>query len=125
MKKKLPQTSLDAYQRVHPEFKADHYGRILFAMRMIGRACSMQEIADYLKWDLVRVSRRMSELEKDTLVYVDGFGLSKSNRRCQLYSLTKHAKEKQDKEDTQFWDDLLTGKLEPKQPPKFIQATLL
>jgi predicted ArsR family transcriptional regulator len=124
MKKKLPQTSIDAYARVHPEFKSDHYGRILFAMRMIGRACSMQEIADYLKWDLVRVSRRMSELEKDTLVYVDGIGLSKAGRRCQLYSLTKHAEEKQDKEDTDFWEKLQNEPM-PKQSPQFIQATLL
>lgn len=125
MKRNLPETSISAYNQVHQNMKNDHWGKIMFAMRMLNKPASMEDIMKYLKWDNVaRVSRRMAELVRDGVVYVNGVGKTSSGRSCQLYSLTKHAEEKQDEEDSKFWDDLQSGRLDdPK--PQFIQGALL
>lgn len=103
MKKKLPQTSLLANQQATLKMRQDHWGSILATMRILNKPVSMQQIADHLKWELVKVSRRMSELQSDNLVFVDGLGKSKSGRSCQLYSLTKHGIEKDNKNAEDDW----------------------
>lgn len=78
------------------QLKVDHWGKILFAMRLLGISCSSEAIAKKAGMKEAQAYRRMSELISDGLVYVSGKGLTSSGRPCALYSLTQHGKEKQE-----------------------------
>lgn len=96
MKRKLNQNSQAAYKMLHENMKSDHWGKILFAMRLLGISCSSEAIAKKAGMKEAQVYRRMNELLADNLVYVNAKGLTSSGRPCALYSLTQHGKEKQE-----------------------------
>jgi predicted ArsR family transcriptional regulator len=78
------------------QLKVDHWGKILFAMRLLGISCSSEAIAKKAGMKEAQTYRRMSELIADGCVYVSGKGLTSSGRPCALYSLTEHGKQKQE-----------------------------
>lgn len=94
--RKVNKNSLEAYKMVHSQMKSDHWGKILFAMRLLGISCSSEAIAKKAGMKESQAYRRMSELVEEGLVYVSGRGLTSSNRPCALYQLTQHGKEKQE-----------------------------
>lgn len=69
-KKKLPQTSLDAYEK-KKQTVIDDKKKILTALRVLGKA-NYEQIADYLKKDRHAIGRRLSELERDEKIYKPG-----------------------------------------------------
>lgn len=96
MNKTLNKNSLEAHKMVHQQMLNDHWGKILFAMRVLGVSCSSEAIAKRAGMKESQTYRRMSELLRDNLVYVSGKGLTSSGRPCALYSLTQHGREKQE-----------------------------
>lgn len=95
MNRKRNDNSIAAYNQSH-QLKVDHWGKILFAMRLLGIACSSEAIAKKAGMKEAQVYRRMNELCADGLVYEAATGLTSSGRRCALYELTQHGKEKQE-----------------------------
>jgi len=84
----VPQTSHDAYQSVDGKMLADHYQRILQAIKRLDIGI-YEQIADEAGFpDKNQVSRRLKELEVMELVYKPGTkGLTKSNRQAYHYKL--------------------------------------
>jgi len=84
----VPQTSHDAYQSVDGKMLADHYQRILQAIKRLDIGI-YEQIADEAGFpDKNQVSRRLKELEGMELVYKPGSkGLTKSNRQAYHYKL--------------------------------------
>lgn len=93
--RKPNRNSIEAYKLSH-QLKVDHWGKILFAMRMLGIAASSEAIANKAGLKEAQTYRRMSELIADNLVYVSAKGLTSSHRPCALYSLTEQGKIKQE-----------------------------
>lgn len=93
--RKPNKNSAEAYKQSH-QLRVDHWGKILFAMRLLGIACSSEAIAKKAGMKEAQVYRRMNELCADGLVYEAATGLTSSGRRCALYELTKYGKEKQE-----------------------------
>lgn len=108
--KRIQKTSLEAYRKAHPDMIQEHHGRIMFAMRLLGIASSMEVIAKKAGMEKAQVGRRMGELVSEGLAHVDGIGLTSSYRRCNLYSLTKLGKEKDAKNSEVFTKDTLLPK---------------
>jgi predicted transcriptional regulator len=88
----VPSTSMEAYKMVHPDMKAGHHAKIMSAMRLLGIPCSMEEIAEKSGMDLAQVSRRVVELERDTIVFKNGKGRTSKGRPCFLYQLVRQTK---------------------------------
>ncbi len=95
MNRKRNDNSISAYNQSH-QLRVDHWGKILFAMRLLGIACSSEAIAKKAGMKESQTYRRMSELIADGCVWVSGRGLTSSGRPCALYELTQHGKEKQE-----------------------------
>lgn len=93
-RKRLPQTSIDAYHSLDPELLTDRYKKILMSLSVLGEATS-EEIAAHAKLDNSKVWKRMSELEKDeygAMVYKPGNKRQlKSGRFGYTYMLTAAA----------------------------------
>ena len=83
-----PQTSTDAFKAVSPEMLADHYQKILGALKSLKKAI-YEEVAKEIGWDdKNRVSRRLAELEGMQLVYKTGEKrLTSSKRNANVYAL--------------------------------------
>ena len=96
MKKKLSDTSLAAYKMVANQMKVNHWGKILFAMRLLGVPASMEKISERAGMELNQVTRRMNEIEKEGLVHKNGKTKTKKGRMCYMYSISKQS-EVQDK----------------------------
>lgn len=67
-KKKLPETSLDAYNSINPDKLRDIYKRILWALSQINEG-SYEDIALALKEKESRVWRRLKEMANMNLIY--------------------------------------------------------
>lgn len=91
----VPSTSMEAYKMVTDGMKAGHHAKIMSAMRLINVPCSMEEIAKRSGMDLAQVSRRVVELERDTIVFKNGKGRTSKGRPCFLYQLVKQSKGEQ------------------------------
>lgn len=85
-----PKTSIQAFKLMTSDIKANHHKSIIKALLKLKMA-NFEQIAKHLKWeDKNRVSRRMSELELDGIVYKPGTMIkTKSGRNSYVYSLTK------------------------------------
>lgn len=94
--RKPNKNSLEAYKMLHQNMKSYHWGKILFALRLLGMASSPEAIAKKAGMGKDQVFRRLSELVRDDLIFINGKGLTSSGRPCALYSLTQHGKEKQE-----------------------------
>lgn len=89
MENKLPDTSLEAYDKVTPEQLRDIYIRIKNALIVLGKA-NYDTIAKYLRLsDINMVSRRTAEMERLKIIYKPGTkSLTSRNRNAYDYSLT-------------------------------------
>lgn len=67
----LPTTSLDAYKSLTPEMLSKHYGKIIQALRDIESGI-YEEIADKTGLERHKVARRLSELERLSVIYKPG-----------------------------------------------------
>lgn len=86
-KLKLPVTSIAAYKQAVPEMKAEHYRKIINALKELGSA-NYERIAEKAGLDRHQVGRRLSELERDQKVFKPGIQtLTKSGRKAFNYSL--------------------------------------
>ena len=67
--KKFPETSLEAYESMTTGLLSNQHGDILKALLVLEKATA-EEISFYLNWDdKNRSSRRMSELERNNIIY--------------------------------------------------------
>lgn len=88
MERKLPITSIEAYDSVSYEMLSNHHKLIISALNFLGKA-TYEEIAGYLNWDdKNRAARRLSELERNQIIYKPGEKrLTKNGRKAYVYSL--------------------------------------
>jgi predicted transcriptional regulator len=91
MEKKLPETSHEAHESMTNELLSKHQSQIIDALKNLKKATS-EEIAIYLNWDdKNRSARRMSELERNQIVYKPGEKRkTKYGRNAFVYELTKN-----------------------------------
>lgn len=87
---KLPETSIEAYHSMTDDLLSDHHKKIINALTSLKRATA-EEIAAYLGWDdKSRSSRRMSELERNQIIYKPGDKRkTKYGRNAYVYELVK------------------------------------
>lgn len=72
MSNKHPETSTEAYQMMTEPLLGDHHKKIIEALSILKKATA-EEIAEFIGWDdKNRSARRMSELERDQIVYKPG-----------------------------------------------------
>lgn len=71
MKRKLPETSIDAYKSLDPRDLNETYRQILYALDNIGEG-TFEDISSFLKVDKSKVWKRLSELNKMELIYRPG-----------------------------------------------------
>jgi len=90
MEKKLPETSHEAHKSMTNEILSNHHKQIIEALKVLKKATA-EEIAFYLDWDdKNRSARRMSELEREQIVYKPGEKRkTKYGRSAFVYSLIK------------------------------------
>lgn len=127
--RKVPDTSLAAYKQVHSEMKSNHYAKIMSTMRISGQPMSMEQIAEKLNWEVNKVSRRMSELEAETLVRKEGKGHTKSGRSCYLYVLVQQSvktvrQDIADMDSQEFFTRYQNGEFENETKPTVTQTIL-
>jgi predicted transcriptional regulator len=90
MKNKNPETSHEAYEMMTDSILSNHQKQIIDALKILKKATS-EEIAIYLNWDdKNRSARRMSELEREQMIYKPGEKRkTKYGRNAYVYSLIK------------------------------------
>jgi hypothetical protein len=72
MEKKLPETSHEAHKSMTDDILLNHHKQIIEALKNLKKATA-EEIAIYLNWDdKNRSARRMSELEREQIIYKPG-----------------------------------------------------
>lgn len=88
MEKKLPDTSHEAYKKMSNEILSNHHQLIVNALNVLKKA-TYEEIAAYLNWDdKNRAARRLSELERNQIIYKPGEKkTTKTGRNAYVYSL--------------------------------------
>lgn len=91
MSRKLSDTSMSAYKMVANDMRVNHWGKILFAMRLLGVPSSMEKIAERAGMELNQVTRRMNEIEREGLVHKEGKSKTKSGRACYLYVISRQS----------------------------------
>lgn len=85
----LPSTSHEAQKSMTKEILSNHHRMIIDALHVLKKATA-EEISEYLDWDdKNRSARRMSELEREQIVYKPGEKRkTKYGRNAYVYSLT-------------------------------------
>jgi predicted transcriptional regulator len=97
-KRKVPDTSVEAWRSIDPSQLARIYCGILYALGIMHKA-TFEEIAAHMKVDKSRVWKRMSELERMKLVYRPGSKkMLKSGRQGYEWALTSQITPRTDKE---------------------------
>jgi DNA-binding transcriptional regulator GbsR (MarR family) len=97
-KRKIPDTSVEAWKSIDPSQLAQIYCGILYALGIMHRG-TFEEIAAHMKVDKSRVWKRMSELERMKLVYRPGSKkMLKSGRQGYEWALTSQVSTKTDKD---------------------------
>jgi len=83
-----PKTSIDAYNSIKGDVRQNHNAKIVSALLAL-KSATYEEIANYLKWDdKNRAARRLSELEREQIVYKPGEKRkTKSGRDAFVYRL--------------------------------------
>jgi len=79
-KRKQPETSLEAYKSLDPAQMAEIYQKILWSLGQIGEG-TFEQIAVSLRLPKERVWKRLSELQKQGLIYRPGNKLPLSSGR--------------------------------------------
>lgn len=113
----VPSTSKEAWKQVHPKMLASHYGKLLSAMRILGKPSSMEEIGFVAGLTYEQSHKRFKEMCGESLIYINGQGKTKSGRKCNLYSLVNQTvKIEEQKFAHQKWfTEYQDGKHDPKQ----------
>jgi predicted transcriptional regulator len=90
-----PTTSHEAYKSMTKGLLSNHHTKIIEALSILGKA-TFEEIANYLDWeDKNRAARRLSELEREQIIYKPGEKKpTKSGRNAFVYSLIKKSDQK-------------------------------
>ena len=85
---------MQAYQSMTKPLLQNHHEKIIEALKILKKATS-EEVAIYLKWDdKNRAARRMSELERNQIIYKPGeVKKTKYGRNAYVYMLTKQEPE--------------------------------
>lgn len=87
-KNNLPSTSHEANKSMTYEMRKQHHGKIILALKELGSG-TYEQIATFLGMDRHQIGRRLSELERDGIVWKPGLKLpTKSNRQAYIYQLT-------------------------------------
>lgn len=88
MEKKLPDTSHEAFEMMTESILSNHHSQIIDALKILKKATA-EEIAIFLDWDdKNRAARRMSELEREQLIFKPGEKRkTKYGRNAFVYSL--------------------------------------
>jgi predicted transcriptional regulator len=88
MQKKLPDTSHEAHESMTKQILSNHHLKIIDALKVL-KVATAEEIANYLDWDdKNRSARRMSELERDQIIYKPGEKRkTKYGRNAYVYKL--------------------------------------
>jgi hypothetical protein len=95
-KKKIPDTSKEAWRSLDPAQLSEIYRGILYALGIMNKA-TFEEIAAHMKVEKSRVWKRMSDLERMRLVYRPGSKKTlKSGRMGYEWALTNNAIPKTD-----------------------------
>jgi predicted transcriptional regulator len=116
-KRKVPETSVEAWKSIDPTQLAQIYCGILYALGIMYKG-TFEEIAAHMKVDKSKVWKRMSELEKMKLVYRPGSKkMLKSGRQGYEWALTSQVTPKTDKEQK-----ALKGKLTVQDHSRNIQT---
>lgn len=89
MSNKLPSTSHEAHKMMTKELLSNHHNMIIDCLKVLKRATA-EEISEYLNWDdKNRSARRMSELEREQIVYKPGEKRkTRYGRNAYVYALT-------------------------------------
>ena len=87
MKRKNPQTSLDAYNSLQPEQVREVYTKIIEALKVLGTA-STEQIADYTTLPHAKIHKRVSEMERLEMIYRPGNRVpTKAGRSAHVWCL--------------------------------------
>lgn len=98
------ETSKEAYLSLEPEKIQQIYTDIMKALSVIGEG-TFEDIASNLKIDKSRVWKRLSEMQKNGMIFNTGRKkLLKSNRNGFTWMLTQNNTPKTDKEENKFRD---------------------
>jgi predicted transcriptional regulator len=86
----LPETSHEAHKSMTKDLLSKHHTQIIDALKILKKATS-EEIAIFLNWDdKNRSARRMSELEREQIIYKPGEKRkTKYGRNAFVYELVK------------------------------------
>ena len=84
-------TSIQAYSQAG-ELIPNHQSLILQALEEM-ESGTAEQIAEKTGLNYHAVARRLSELERKSLIHPSGIGKTKSNRNCTKYSIFKQDKE--------------------------------
>jgi DNA-binding Lrp family transcriptional regulator len=123
MKKKLPATSIEAYQSLNLQDMRQVYAKILSALAVIGEG-TFEDIAKQAKMDKDKIWKRLSELARDKKIHRPGNRkVLSSGRQGYTWVLTVESKIA-NMSTQEFLDAYLDGKLDPKEPAKVIQKEL-
>lgn len=131
MKRKNPDTSIEAYKSLDPESLNETYKGIIKALNVLGTG-TYEDIAAFLKKDRIAIGRRMKEVMDKGLVYRTGQTKQlKSGRKGFIWALTNgslikteieagNVFKKKVKSSTDFANDIIKSSFkEPKQGKLF------
>lgn len=96
--RKNPDTSHAANVAMTYEMRKQHHGKIILALKEIGSGI-YEQIADFIGMDRHQVGRRLSELEREGIVWKPGLKANtKSGRQAYIYQLTGQSQPKTETE---------------------------
>lgn len=88
-KRKVAETSLEAWRSITQEQLSDHHAKILAALTDLKKA-SAEQISTHTNLHYWQITRRMSELERKNLIYKTGVKVAtRTGRSAAVYALCK------------------------------------
>lgn len=122
MKRKNPETSIDAYKSLDPQQLNETYRQILSALDSLGEG-SFEDIAAFLKEPPAKIWKRLGELGKMELIYRPGNKrMLKSGRMGFTWMRTNPSKTEQQKKEVVYKEGETTA---AEYAGKLIRATQL
>jgi len=91
MERNNPVTSLEAYRAVNSEMLVNHHSKIISALKSAKNGLMYEQIAAQIKMDKHQVGRRISELERENVIYKTGEKrLTSTNRNAFVYKIVEN-----------------------------------